>query len=597
MFITEDEKVFLIKGKGQEILGYSENDILGRNWFDTYLPSRAREKARAVFRPRIFYEKNRRSAADQPKNGRFAPYADKDEACDRAYGRAASTGGPVGTGRADSMNRALSGVGRWVVAALLSSSVLPALAQSPLEIESALAKSAVPDEVVQFYEKRDHRPAWFENGVARASYLQLENVVAGLNEHGIEATAYDLPERTMAGADAEIRASIVALRLGRELLKGRLDPRRVYTGWSLSSRDRALSELLSAAVDASDVAGMYESLEPAYEEYRQLKKALRDYRRIEAAGGWPEIAAGGVIHPGDTNSVVPEFRRRLTLTEGGAGGMPNVGDVFDETLERSVRSFQARHGLEVDGIVGPRTFAALNVPVGRRIRQLELNMERWRWMPERWESTFVEINIPAYSMRLVSGGQVVMQMKAIVGTPRTRTPVFSTRISAVILAPYWYVPRSIEVNEILPRLARDPGYLIRNDMRRVAGGTLRQDPGPRNPLGRVKFEIPNPHGVGLHDTPERQLFDRAVCAFSHGCIRLQDPEELAKYLLADKGWSRERLRDTIEQWRETRIAVGQPVALHVLYWTAWMNAEGRVHFRDDIYGYDDRMDQALLGDR
>ena len=500
----------------------------------------------------------------------------------------------MGAGRADSLSRAPSQAVRWFIAALVAGAVLPCRAQSPQDIRSALAASRLPDDVVQFYAERGHRPAWFgSRGAATPAYLQLEKVVAGLSQRGIEPAPYSLPVRTTARADAEVRTSEIALRLGRELLNGRLDPRDVYSGWSLPARDRTLPALLSAAVDESGVERLFDSLEPNYEEYRLLKNALRDHRRLEAAGGWPEIGAGAVIHPGDTNSVVPELRRRLALTGDVAAGASVAGAVYDAALEQGVRGFQSRHGLEIDGIVGPRTFAALNVPVGRRIRQIEINMERWRWMPERRERTFVEINIPGYSMRLVSDGKVVMQMKVIVGTPRTRTPIFSTRIKEVVLAPYWYVPRSIEINEIRPRLARDPGYLSRNDMHRVAGGALRQDPGPRNPLGRVKFTIPNPHGVGLHGTPDTQLFDRAVCAFSHGCIRLQDPERLAMYFLAGKGWTYERLRNTIEQWREKRIAVEQPVALHVLYWTAWVDAEGKAQFRDDVYGHDGRLDQAL----
>lgn len=468
----------------------------------------------------------------------------------------------------------------------------PASAQAPSEIRHVLSRGGWSRDAAAFYEARAYRSAWFQNGRLTPSYLELARNVGALSEHGLNPLDYALPVAEEANARAEVQTTETALRLARHLLRGRIDPQSVYYGWSLSRRERNLPADLAAAIDGDGVDDLFRALAPRHEGYETLKKALATYRRLQSSGGWPAVDTRLVLHPGDTSEAVDELRRRLQITN----NVPAPTDgaaVYDDQLVLSVHAFQAQHGLEVDGIVGRRTFEALNVPVERRILEIEVNLERWRWMPERRERKYVEINIPAYGMRLVEEGRDVMRMKVIVGTPATRTPVFSTRIEEVVLAPYWVVPRSIEVNEILPKLSQDPGYLQRHDMRRLANGMLRQDPGPSNPLGRIKFTIPNPYGVGLHDTPQRYLFERAICAFSHGCMRLQRPEDLALHLLKETEWSRSRIQAAISTWKERRIPLEQPVPLHVLYWTAWVDEDGGVQFRADVYGYDDSMIRAL----
>lgn len=288
------------------------------------------------------------------------------------------------------------------------------------------------------------------------------------------------------------------------------------------------------------------------------------------------------------------LRERLRIT----GDLTTLGsdslDHFDFTLDRAVRAFQRRHGLEADGVVGKETRAALNVPVEARIRQLVLNLERLRWLPEDLEPRYLFINIAGYSLQVVEGAAPVLAMRVIVGTPRTATPVFSTRLTEVVLAPYWHVPTSIAHSEILPHVRRDSSYLSRNHMEFLAGGRIRPAPGPTNPLGRVKFTITNPFGVGLHDTPARHLFAESACAFSHGCMRLEKPLDLAAYVLrGDSTWTRERMEAAIERWRETRIPVAEPIPVYVLYRTAWVDEEGIVQFRPDLYGHDARLDRAL----
>jgi murein L,D-transpeptidase YcbB/YkuD len=301
----------------------------------------------------------------------------------------------------------------------------------------------------------------------------------------------------------------------------------------------------------------------------------------------------------------------LRLTGDLVAAPPAALELFDETLARAVRAFQERHGLEVDGVVGPTTRAALNIPVETRVQQIAANMARWRRLPQHLGARYLLVNIPNFTLDVVEQDRVVMSMRTVVGTPQQRTPVFSALLSSLVLSPYWRIPSSIARQEILPRLRREPGYLATQhiklwrgqgaeaqevDARRIDWSavtarhfdySLRQEPGAHNALGRIKFQFPNAYSVYMHDTPQRALFARPVRAFSHGCVRLEQPIALAEYLLRDEPyWTRDRVLATIARGVERYVPLPAALPVHLVYWTAWVTDAGTLHFRPDIYGHD-----------
>jgi len=288
------------------------------------------------------------------------------------------------------------------------------------------------------------------------------------------------------------------------------------------------------------------------------------------------------------------------------------GNLHDKDLVEAVKYFQSRHGLEPDGVVAGATLAAMNTPVEARIAAMVLNLERRRWMEDELGPTYVFVNLADQHLKVVENEKTVHDTRLVVGKPYQRTPVFSELMTYVVFNPYWSVPPSIAVNEYLPKLRRDPGVLARENIRVLGAGgseldpfavnwngmtsfpyTLRQDPGQGNALGRVKFMFPNPHNVYLHDTPAKGLFARASRLFSHGCMRVQNPEALAEVLLKAEGWDRARIAKAIASNEQVIVNLKRKVPVYVNYLTAWVNKDGSAQFRADVYGRDQRLAAAL----
>jgi len=417
--------------------------------------------------------------------------------------------------------------------------------------------------------------------------------------------------------DLELLLTDAFLVYGFHLTMGRIHPETIDPEWQANRREADFAQVLQKALDSNRIEETLKSMVPPQPGYSRLRGALASYRDLAGEGGWPLVPEGPTMQKGHRGERVVALRRRLIAT-GDVTEPLNNDDMFDDDVEQAVRRFQDRHGLDVDGVVGKRTLAALNVPAEDRVRQIELNMERWRWLPQDLGMKYILINIANFELDVVEHGREVLKMRVVVGKDYRRTPVFSDTMTYLVLNPYWHVPQSIAIQDILPLIKKDCDYLMKHNMKVLQGWDLkgkeidpqkiewseitaqnfnyrfRQEPGPHNALGRFKFMFPNAFNVYLHDTPGRELFGKSERTFSSGCIRIEKPIELAQYVLKDNPkWTRATLLAAIEMQREQAIPLPEPIPVHLLYLTAWLDQNGTVQFRRDIYGRDSLLQEAL----
>ena len=368
------------------------------------------------------------------------------------------------------------------------------------------------------------------------------------------------------------------LLLSAGLVSTAIDPNDPAT---LAERPQVLAEIAKA----EDPLALLQDLLPIDPAFWRLRDSMQHYRAIEANGGWSRVPPGPKLELGSQEPRVALLRQRLLVT----GDLREIGtspDTFDGAVDAAVRRFQARHGLQVDGVVGVNTLAALNVPVTERIATMAINLRRIRQQHREWSERYLVVNTAAASYRLVDRGRLVFERAAIVGRRGWPTPQLDSIIDRLDFNPYWVVPPRIARLEVLPKIRRDPDYMIRNDMHWV-NGQIRQDPGPKNPLGKVKFLFLNPYDVYLHDTNSPQLFERWDRFLSHGCMRVVAALDLAGYLLRDDPqWPPQRIREVVDSGETVRIRLAAPIPLHVVYDTAWVDDAGIINFRSDVYGRD-----------
>ena len=371
--------------------------------------------------------------------------------------------------------------------------------------------------------------------------------------------------------------------------------------------DAAQAAALTQATATRDTAGYLATLAPQTPDYIALKSALVNYQALAANGGWPEFPVGKPITPGMSDARVTTMARILTLM----GDLPEsavVSAQYQGEIVEAVKRFQQRHNIEDDGVIGKATQEALAVPVGKRIGQMAMTMERMRWMPKDMGTRYVLVNVPGYQLRAVDG-QRTLAMDVIVGKPTSKTPMFSKEITQVVINPSWGVPAKIAVNEMLPKIRKDPSYLTRAGYTVSENGTtvsphdvdwdslgrgnfpyaLKQKPGDGNALGKVKFMIPDSDNIYLHDTAQRGLFVRADRSMSHGCVRLSDPEAMTKFILGGEGWDEQKIETAYDSDASRSVTIN-PMPVHMVYWTSWTDSSGKPHFARDIYG----MDKSLL---
>jgi murein L,D-transpeptidase YcbB/YkuD len=382
-------------------------------------------------------------------------------------------------------------------------------------------------------------------------------------------------------------------RLAQAELGLRVQPADIDPLWAQAPATRSPMQEMASAYAFGRLAAWSATLSPNGEAYAALARARLRYAAIVAAGGWPDLPLDLRLRPGDVGPGVLALRQRLAAEDAGPP-TPDQPEVFDPPLKQSLVAWQARNGLEADGIVGPATRARLAEPAATRLARIEANLERWRWLPRPLPRDRLEIDTGGAVGALFRDGRRVRTFRVIVGAVRDPTPLFLSAINGVVLNPPWNVPDRIAREEILPKAALDPGYLERNGFVQL-DGRLQQAPGPRSALGLVKFDLVSPFGVFLHDTPGREAFRLRERHLSHGCMRVEHPLALADLLLAPQGRGGGRMMADLATGRTQRIALSRPIPLVVVHWTVRVDPDGQVGFLDDVYGWDARLARALSG--
>ncbi len=496
--------------------------------------------------------------------------------------------------------------------------------------------------IPNFYRNRNYEPVWFDFNGLRPTVQPLIKSIQQADREGLNPSDYhlttleqllaELSARTfppdesqaIAWADFDLILTDAFLLLGSHLSGGHINPETLHADWLINERSIDMLTLLEAAATQEQIEKTIQQLCPEHRGYSGLIAALQSMRTLDNQGGWPRFEYPGTLRPGDRNEIVTTLRERMLISgdlsaSPAAESPPGDPDLYDETLAAAVQIFQKRHGLKADGIIGRKTRKEMNVTAAQRARQIELNLERWRWLPRNLGERYIEVNTADFSLHVMQGGKKILDMRVVVGRPARRTPVFSTTMSYLVFNPYWTIPRTIAVEDILPKLAQGIDYLVRQNIKVYADWSedapeidplsiswraynknyfplrLRQEPGESNALGQIKFIFPNKFAVYLHDTPQRSLFDRVQRDFSSGCIRVEDAPALAYYLLADDpGWTHARLHDIFERGQRQVVRIPRPITVHLLYMTAWVNEDDGLQFRSDIYNRDRDLNAALL---
>jgi murein L,D-transpeptidase YcbB/YkuD len=443
-------------------------------------------------------------------------------------------------------------------------------------------------------ELQDLRPITLR--ALRAYYAGNEHAPLWIGADGLTPRGAQLMKALLKARDAGATAlrpimSAVEERRHATSLTARAELEILLSGALLDAGVSTVDPTVEARLD--DALHAAESANPAVlarhlppdPAFWALRDATLVYRDI-AAGGWAAVPAGAKLEPGARDARIVAVRRRLAAS-GDLSGADITSDAYDGTLRQAVERFQARHGLAADGIIGPGTLAALNVPVGMRLATMEANLRRLQQQSRDWGHTYVAVNVAAAHYRLVRDGETVFEQVAIVGQPDWKTPEIDSRIERIELNPYWTVPTRIALLEVGPEIEKDPDYLAKHNMRKV-GEFYRQEPGSGNALGKAKFLFPNGYDVYLHDTNSPRLFERDVRFLSHGCVRIPNAVELAEHLLQgdDPTWTRERIDAAIGRGKNRSIELAAPVPVHLVYDTAWVDESGEVQFRKDVYGRD-----------
>jgi L,D-transpeptidase YcbB len=496
------------------------------------------------------------------------------------------------------------------------------------------------DWVARYYEAQQFRPAWQDGS-------RLDELIVALGElrddglspddyHHDSLMSFRLDHRMGRltpgeRADLDLLATDAFMLALYHLYRGKVDPHTLSSQWNFGDRPIAVEtglQQLAERLAAGQVRETFEASRPQHVWYQRGRVRLREYRAMAARGGWPTLPDGPTLRPGMKDSRVPVLRRRLTVTHdlatpaavaaaGDPFGGPADPELFDASLEAAVRHFQVRHGMNADGAVGPATRAALNVPVGARIDQIRVNLERARWTLHEIKGDFVLVDVAGFYVSYFRDDEPIWTSKVVVGRDERETPIFRSLITYVVFNPTWTIPPGILVKDKLPELKRNPGALKRMNIRVLDGSgrevdpytidwhrygpgrlppyQFRQDSGADNALGLVKIMFPNPYLVYLHDSPAKSLYDRDQRTFSSGCIRVQKAFELAELVLNDPQWDDVAIQRAVAGGETRTVTLQKPVPVLLLYWTAQPTPDGHVYFRGDVYDRDAPTLRALDG--
>ncbi|MEP6731866.1 MAG: L,D-transpeptidase family protein [bacterium] len=517
----------------------------------------------------------------------------------------------------------------WAPATLTSVQGVP-IADLKSAITARLAAKA-PDGVGEvawhhtqaLYKSFGETPLWLTtDGLAKDRAGALTNAVLSISDDALRVDAYPITELSNALVavkqpkptaeqlvNADVLLSAVYAALGEDLLTGQISPKSVGQSWHIDPTDEDVDSALVHSLGDTLARGIAE-MRPPDAEYAALQKELAHYRDIVAKGDWPHVPSGKTLRAGQSDSPerLAALRSRLAmegLAVDSAASAPadsarpvatskSSAGVYDAALAAAIGRFQARHAITVDKTLSPETVASLNVPAAYRLGQIAANLERYRWMPRELGSRYVYVNVPAFQLVAYDSGEKALEMKVIVGQgfEDKATPVFSDSMEFVVFRPYWNVTPDIQRKEVEPKIASDPGYLDRENMEYYTDGgarRIRQKPGGKNALGFVKFLFPNDYNIYLHDTPNHELFNKDVRAFSHGCIRVEKPSELAQWVL---GWDAGRVDSAMTSGKDnSTIKLPKKIPVYITYGTAFVR-DGELNFGNDLYHRDDKLVHA-----
>ena len=492
-----------------------------------------------------------------------------------------------------------------------------------------------PEFLLDFYLRQHNHPVWVnQDGLIKKATIFIKTIIEADHE-GLDSSTYHRDDiltlqtnvefnsllhgvEPAKSAELELLLTDAFFSYGFQLSEGMVEPNPTDFDWHIKKPKKNLLKILQTLLQNEKLEDLVDILQPHHTGYSRLKSALLKYQKIKNSGGWHIVPVGPKLRKGDTGKRIADLRSRLIISGDLSESKSDHEECFDEALENSVKKFQVRNGLKIDGVVGSSTLSVLNISVEDRIEQIKLNMERWRWLPQELGERYIMVNTANFELDIIENGQSVTSTRAIVGRKKRPTPALSQKITYMELNPYWNIPHKIAIDDILPNIKEDPNYLKAKNIRVFENWEddaneinsesidwdtvtkenfaykLRQDPANSNALGHVKFIFPNEFSIYLHDTPARELFSKTKRTFSSGCIRIEKPIELAAYLLTDNSnWTYEKLTDAVNSKKTRTIFLSDPMNIHILYWTAWVDKDGTVNFRDDIYGRDRQLNIAL----
>ncbi|MFH0883906.1 MAG: L,D-transpeptidase family protein [bacterium] len=488
-----------------------------------------------------------------------------------------------------------------------------------------------PGAVTLFYERRGYTPAWStpDGPTDRADRLLM--AIRTVIDDGFTADHYPLhrleralryawhdPNNTAIMVELDLMLTDAFMRVSHDLAAGIVDPSTLGIGISSFNWDETNLRRIETGIETGRMIEALESFRPRQSQYERLRNALKLHLAIAQKGGWPEVAEGKTLRPGDNDPRIRQIRKRLAATDDLPRGTSVYGSQYDDKLVEAVKEFQRRYGLTADGIIGQGTVAAMNISPAQVAREIELNLERWRWLPEDLGRRHLWVDIPAGLLYMSDQDSLRLDMRVMIGRVDDPTPTFSDTMTYLVVNPYWEVPASIVMKKLYPYFSEDPTFFERHGIEVFSGwrngahridptrvnwksydpGYLpfrfRQKPGPLNAMGRIKFMFPNPYHIYIHDTPSRYLFARERYAYTSGCVRVRRPIDLAEILLEDSNWwTEKRIHRELDKGDERILHLKRPIPVHLTYFTVVVDDDGKLRFHRDIYGWDNLLDSVL----